>query len=77
MSGAQQQVDLSHLKGKTVAILGYGNNGKEHAHKLRDSGIKVVVALRHGVVSEGWQEEGFRVISVWEAVDEADVIQVW
>ncbi|MBP1156074.1 MULTISPECIES: NAD(P)-dependent oxidoreductase [unclassified Paenibacillus] len=78
MTGKQEQdVDLSYFKGKTVAILGYADHGKEHALKLRNNGINVVVALRHEVASTGWVEEGFRVVSVYEAVDEADVIQVW
>jgi ketol-acid reductoisomerase len=76
-NGQKQNVDLSYFKNKTVAILGYGDNGKDHAHKLREEGIDVVVALRHDVPSAGWKEDGFRVVSVYEAVDEADVIQVW
>jgi ketol-acid reductoisomerase len=70
-------VDFSYFKNKTVAILGYGDNGKDHAHRLRNEGIQVVVALRHDVPSDGWKEQGFRVVSVYEAIDEADVIQVW
>ncbi|MCY9666803.1 hypothetical protein M5X11_18010 [Paenibacillus alginolyticus] len=73
----EQQIDLSYFKGKTIAILGYANHGRDHALKLRNSGINVVVALRHDVPSTGWVEDGFRIVSVYEAVDEADVIQVW
>jgi len=39
------------LRGKTVAIIGFGNQGRAHAHNLRDSGIEVVVGSRLG--SEG------------------------
>ena len=38
--------DLEVLKGKTVAVIGYGSQGHAHALNLRDSGVKVVVGLR-------------------------------
>lgn len=38
--------DLSLVKGKTVAIIGYGSQGHAHALNLHDSGVKVVVGLR-------------------------------
>ena len=38
--------DLSHLSGKTVAIIGYGSQGHAHALNLKDSGVSVVVGLR-------------------------------
>ncbi|GAB7389174.1 hypothetical protein BSNK01_30120 [Bacillaceae bacterium] len=73
----EQKVDLSYLHGKTVAILGYGNQGYEHAHKLRQSGISVIVALREGTPRDKWEQDGFYLTSIWDAVDQADVIQVW
>ena len=39
--------DLSVLDGKKVAIIGYGSQGHAHALNLRDSGVDVVVGLRH------------------------------
>jgi ketol-acid reductoisomerase len=49
--------DLSLIKGKTVAIIGYGSQGHAHAQNLNDSGVKVVVGLRKGGASlgQGWQ----------------------
>ena len=41
-----QDADLSVLKGKTVAILGYGSQGHAHAQNLRDSGVNVIVGQR-------------------------------
>jgi ketol-acid reductoisomerase len=67
-----------YLHEKTVAILGYNMDGQEQAQKLRDRGIKVVVGLREG--DPCWDEaekDGFSVFDLWNAVDEADVIQVW
>jgi ketol-acid reductoisomerase len=43
-----QDADLNHLKGKTVAIIGYGSQGHAHAQNLRDSGVSVVVGQRPG-----------------------------
>ena len=43
--------DLSLVKGKTVAIIGYGSQGHAHAQNLHDSGVKVVVGLRKGGAS--------------------------
>ena len=39
-----KDADLSLLKNKTIAILGYGSQGHAHAQNLRDSGCKVIVA---------------------------------
>ena len=40
--------DLAHLEGRTVAILGFGSQGHAHALNLKDSGVSVVVGLREG-----------------------------
>ena len=45
--------NLEHLKGKTVAIIGYGSQGHAHALNLRDSGVDVVVGLYPGSKSVG------------------------
>src|SRR3989304_2230566 len=47
-----RDADLRHLKGKKVAVLGYGSQGHAHANNLRDSGIDVVVGLKRG--SSSW-----------------------
>ena len=53
--------DLSLLKEKTIAIVGYGSQGHAHAQNLRDSGAKeVVVALRPGSASPRTEAAGFR-----------------
>lgn len=43
-----KDADLSLIKGKTVAIIGYGSQGHAHAANLKDSGVNVVIGLRHG-----------------------------
>ena len=67
--------DLSVLKDKTIAMLGYGSQGHAHAQNLRDSGCKVVVAQRKG--SENYKlavEAGFEPVSIEEAVKQADIV---
>ncbi len=69
--------DLAHLEGKTVAVLGYGSQGHAHARNLHDSGVDVIVGLREG--SSSWakaEEAGLKVRTTAEACREADIIMV-
>jgi ketol-acid reductoisomerase len=69
--------DLSLIKGKTVAIIGYGSQGHAHAQNLNDSGVKVIVGLRPGGAS--WpkvEKAGLKVAAVSEAVKMADVVMI-
>ena len=69
--------DLSLIKGKTVAIIGYGSQGHAHAQNLNDSGVKVVVGLRKGGAS--WDKvgkAGLKVAEVADAVKQADVVMI-
>jgi ketol-acid reductoisomerase len=69
--------DLSLIKGKTVAIIGYGSQGHAHAQNLNDSGVKVLVGLRKGGAS--WDKvakAGLKVAEVNEAVAVADVVMI-
>ena len=69
--------DLSLIKGKTVAIIGYGSQGHAHAQNLNDSGVKVVVGLRKGGAS--WDKvgkAGLTVMEVNDAVKSADVVMI-
>jgi ketol-acid reductoisomerase len=69
--------DLSIIQGKQVAVIGYGSQGHAHALNLRDSGVDVRVGLAEGSKSrEKAEAEGLRVLSVADAVEEADVIVV-
>ncbi len=69
--------DLSLVKGKTVAIIGYGSQGHAHAQNLNDSGVKVIVGLRKGGAS--WNKAvnaGLEVREVAEAVKAADIVMI-
>jgi ketol-acid reductoisomerase len=73
-----RDADLNLIKGKKVAIVGYGSQGHAHALNLRDSGVKeVAVALRKGSGSAKKAEsEKFKVLDVTEAAKWADVMMM-
>ena len=74
---SNKDADLSKLKNKTLAVLGFGSQGHAHALNLKDSGLKVIVGLYQGSRSiPVAQEKGFEVVSTAEAVRRADVIFV-
>ncbi|MFN5949414.1 MAG: ketol-acid reductoisomerase, partial [Pirellulaceae bacterium] len=69
--------DLSKLKGKTIAILGYGSQGHAQAQNLRDSGCQVIIGQRPG--SRNYDlavSHGFLPMSIEEATKKADVINL-
>ncbi len=69
--------DLNHLNGKTVAILGYGSQGHAHALNLKDSGVSVVVGLRPDSASAAKaSEHGLRVTDTASAAAEGDVVMM-
>ena len=69
--------DLNLLKGKTVAIIGYGSQGHAHALNLKDSGIKVIVGLYEGSRSASKAlADGLEVVSVKEAAAQGDWIMI-
>ncbi|HLA75022.1 MAG TPA: ketol-acid reductoisomerase [Gammaproteobacteria bacterium] len=69
--------DLAIIKGKKVAIIGYGSQGHAHANNLKDSGVDVVVGLRAGSISEAKAKNaGLTVQPVDQAVKGADVVMI-
>ena len=69
--------DLSVIQGIKVAVIGYGSQGHAHSLNLRDSGVDVRVGLAEGSKSrEKAQAEGLRVLSVADAVAEADLVVI-
>ena len=73
----EQDADLSLIKKKKVAIVGYGSQGHAHANNLKDSGVKVTVGLRRGGASwDKAKNAGLNVKEVAEAVKGADVVMI-
>ena len=69
--------DLGVVQQRNVTVLGYGSQGHAHALSLRDSGVDVRVGLLEGSRSRPWAEaEGLRVLTPYEACEEADLIVV-
>ena len=69
--------DLSIIQGRNVAVIGYGSQGHAHALNLRDSGVDVRIGLKEGSKSRAKAEaEGLRVLSVADAIEEADVVVI-
>ncbi len=69
--------DLSHLKGKTIAILGYGSQGHAQAQNLRDSGCTVIIGQREGSANYDLAvSHNFKPMSVADAVKAADIINI-
>lgn len=72
-----KDADLEALKGKRIAVIGYGIQGRAQALNLRDSGLDVTVGLRRD--GESWkkaQEDGFKPRTIGEAVAGADIIML-
>lgn len=72
-----KDADLSIIKGKKVAIIGYGSQGHAHAQNLKESGVDVIVGLRKDGAS--WKKAeaaGHKVKEVAEAVKKADVVMI-
>ncbi len=72
-----QDADLSLLKDKTLAILGYGSQGHAHAQNLRDSGCNVVVAELPGTPNyDQAVKDGFKPLSTEEATGKGDMVTI-
>ncbi len=69
--------DISLIKSKKVAMIGFGSQGHAHAENLRDNGVSVIVGLKKG--GNSWKKaeaKGFEVVEVDEAVKGADVVMI-
>ena len=73
----EKDADLRVLKGKTVAIVGYGSQGHAHAQNLRDSGVKVIVAELKGTGNyKRAIKAKFKPVTAAEATKKADIVMV-
>ncbi|HCJ66130.1 MAG TPA: ketol-acid reductoisomerase, partial [Elusimicrobia bacterium] len=73
----EQDADLGLLKDKTIAIIGYGIQGRGQALCLRDSGCQVVVSEIEGTTNfEQARSDGFNPLSAKDACAQAEIIQI-
>jgi ketol-acid reductoisomerase len=73
----EKDCDLNLIKGKKIAIIGYGSQGHAHALNLKDSGCDVIVGLYEG--SKSWakaESQGLKVYTAAEAAKQADIIMI-
>ncbi len=73
----EKDANLKELKGMTIAVIGYGAQGRAQSLNLRDSGLKVIVSDLKG--SANWkqaQKDRFKPVSAKEAAQKADIIQI-
>jgi ketol-acid reductoisomerase len=71
-----KDADLSVMQGKTVAVIGFGSQGRNQALSMRDSGINVIIGARPGASWDMAVEDGFEVMDVAAASAKADVIHI-
>ncbi len=72
-----RDADVNLIKGRKVAVVGFGSQGHAHAMNLRDSGVKeVAIGLRPGGSAQKAEAAGFRVMAPAEAAAWADVVMV-
>jgi len=73
----EKDCDLGLIKGKKVAVIGYGSQGHAHAQNLRDNGVSVVIGLYEGSKSaQTAKADGFEVLNSAEATKAADVVML-
>jgi len=73
----QKDCDFNRLKGKKIAIIGYGSQGHAHALNLKESGADVIIGLYQG--SKSWEKaekQGLKVFTTAEAVKQADIVMI-
>ena len=68
--------DVAHLNGKTVAVIGYGSQGSAQAQCMRDSGVNVIIGSIQDASFDTAKEDGFEVMSIDKAAEKADIIHI-
>jgi ketol-acid reductoisomerase len=72
----ERDADLSVLHGKTVAVIGYGNQGRAQSLNLRDSGVRVIVGNIDDEYAVTARQDGFAPLSIADAVKAGDIVMV-
>jgi ketol-acid reductoisomerase len=72
----EHDAEMGVLKGKTIAVIGYGSQGHAQAQNLRDSGLNVIIGQRAGKSFDTAVRDGFVVFNPAQATSQADVVQI-
>jgi ketol-acid reductoisomerase len=71
-----KDADLNRLRGKTIAVIGYGSQGHAHALNLKESGMDVIVGLREGASWQKAERAGLKVMPGADAAKRADIVMI-
>jgi len=69
-----EDADLSTLEGQTIAVIGYGNQGRAQAQNIRDSGLTVIIGNEEDAYARTAREDGFPVVRIAEAGERGDLL---
>lgn len=72
----EDDADLGVLEGKTLAVIGYGNQGRAQALNMRDSGVNVIIGSIKDASYDKAKEDGFDVFEIREAAEKADIVHI-
>ncbi|MPL74512.1 Ketol-acid reductoisomerase (NAD(+)) [bioreactor metagenome] len=72
----ETDANLSDLAGKTIAVIGYGSQGRGQSRNLKDSGLDVIIGIRAGKSRDLAKKDGFAAYDVAEAAKKADVVMI-
>src|SRR5438128_578883 len=72
----ERDADMNALRDKTIAVVGYGNQGRAQALNLRDSGVRVVIGNIEDEYAAAAREDGFAPVAISEAAAAGDVVMV-
>ncbi len=72
----EEDANLNFLSGKTVGIIGFGNLGRPVANNLRDSGIRVLVGLRHDETRDHTRDDGFEPLDIAKVIPRCHIIML-
>ena len=74
---SDKEANIKPLKGKTIAIIGYGSQGHAHAQNLRESGLKVIVGQRKGSPNHTLAvKHGFKPVTAAQATQKGDLVAI-
>ncbi len=72
----ESDADLGNLSGKTIAVIGYGSQGRGQALNLKDSGLNVIIGIRPGKSRDQAIADGLEALDVSKAAERADIIMI-